>query len=67
MQFNSGYLLKMNTLPLLSLIYIGCGGDFFVRAESGKYYHRLNILEFILLLIIESILLFILVKTIRKR
>ncbi len=44
----------------------GCSDSFLIRAESGKYYHRLDIPEFIFLVITEMVLLYILIRLMKR-
>jgi len=54
---------------IFSLFAISCTNteDFFTIAKSGKLYHRLNLPEFLLLVAIYGILLYFVIKLIRRR
>jgi len=54
---------------IFGLFAISCSKteEFFTVAKSGKLYHRLNLLEFLLLVAIYGILLYFVIKLIRRR
>ncbi len=65
MKFNT--FLKSLFLFFVPIFMTNCQNEFFIKAESGKYYHRLTLWEFILLALLQIGLLYLFLKIWRKR
>lgn len=65
MKFNT--FLKSLFLFFATIFIANCQDEFFIKAESGKYYHRLNLIEFILLALLQTGLLYLFLKIWKKR